>query len=339
MTRCHRSRGFTLVELLVVIAIIGVLVALLLPAVQAAREAARRMSCSNNLKQIALAMHNYADTHKVLPPGCIWIYPFVPPANINDAIDLGNWGWGAMILPFMEQGARQDIMQVLRVTMPTAVDNAASRAAMQQKIPSFRCPSDDSRFDLNSGRLFSGFSVLLQQVATSNYVGVNASGHLRRDPGPASGLANGILYMNRGSSFGDITDGTSNTAMVGERAWRFRTDAGGNQEHRAGVVLGTRGARQNSEQGLADTLGCGFFKLNFTRFRPAPGGSQADARRTFSSRHPGGAMFAFADGSVTFVSETITFDYNDEQASLTPDVVNTPWEAMLGKNDGMSFSN
>jgi prepilin-type N-terminal cleavage/methylation domain-containing protein/prepilin-type processing-associated H-X9-DG protein len=339
MTRFRRSPGFTLVELLVVIAIIGVLVALLLPAVQAARESARRMSCSNNLKQIALALHNYADTHKVLPPGCIWIYPFVPPAAINDAVDEGNWGWGAMVLPYMEQGARHEMMQVLTLTMPRAIDNATSRAAMQQKIPSFRCPSDESRFDLNSGRPVSGFTVLLQQVATTNYVGVNSSGHLRRDRGPASGLANGIFYMNRATTFGEILDGTSNTAMVGERAWRLRTDAGGIQEHRAGIVFGTRGVRQNSEQGLADTLGCGFFKLNFTRFRPAPGGSQADARRTFSSRHPGGAMFAKADGSVDFVSETIAFDYDVEQASLTPDVVNSPWEAMLGKDDGKSFSN
>jgi len=98
--------GFTLVELLVVIAIIGILVGLLLPAVQAAREAARRMQCSNNLKQIGLSLHNYHDAHKRFPPGVVQQQAdpqFVPNAgNVNPPIE--SWGWGAFLLPFMEQG-------------------------------------------------------------------------------------------------------------------------------------------------------------------------------------------------------------------------------------------
>src|SRR5210317_1060550 len=97
--RSHRRRkAFTLVELLVVIAIIGILVALLLPAVQAAREAARRMSCSNNLKQLSLACQNYHDSYKCFPPGFIWVYGSSETEQTRD----GNWSWTALALPFME---------------------------------------------------------------------------------------------------------------------------------------------------------------------------------------------------------------------------------------------
>jgi prepilin-type N-terminal cleavage/methylation domain-containing protein len=331
-------RGFTLVELLVVIAIIGVLVALLLPAVQAAREAARRMSCSNNIRQIAIALHNYEDTHKRFPPGSIYVYPLAPAPDLNVSIDQGNWGWGAMILPFMELGNHHSILRVDNVTMVTAVDTPASLAAMRQKLTSWRCPSDTAPAT-NTGRLFSGNSTTLQSLTLSNYVGVNGSAHLRRNPGVPGGSANGIFYMNIGTRVSDITDGTSNTAMVGERPWRYRLNTGGFQEPRAGVVYGTRGVRQNSEQGLADCMGSGFFKLNFTIFRAPPGGSQADARRVFASLHPGGALFALADGSVTFINETIQFDYNPAtQGSLTDGVVNSAWEALLSKDDGMSIT-
>jgi prepilin-type N-terminal cleavage/methylation domain-containing protein len=338
MSSVGLRRGFTLVELLVVIAIIGVLVALLLPAVQAAREAARRMSCSNNIRQIALALHNYEDTHQRFPPGCIWVYPFVPPAAVNDTVDTGNWGWGAMILPYMELGNHHAILRVGSVDMVTAVDTPASLAAMRQKLTSWRCPSDTAPAT-NTGRLFSGNSTLLQSLTLSNYVGVNGSAHLRRDPGVPGGLANGIFYMNRGTRISEITDGTSNTAMVGERPWRYRLNTGGFQEPRAAVVYGTRGIRQNSEQGLADCMGSGFFKLNFTIFRAPPGGSQADARRVFASLHPGGALFARADGSVAMVQESIEFDYDPTtQGSLTDGVVNSAWEALLSKDDGLSIT-
>src|SRR5688572_27645245 len=106
------SRGFTLVELLVVIAIIGILVALLLPAVQAAREAARRMQCGNNLKQIGISIHNYHDTYKSFPSG--WICPSVATGAM--AVDQESWGWSSLILPFMEQQALHDQLGVTRQT-------------------------------------------------------------------------------------------------------------------------------------------------------------------------------------------------------------------------------
>ena len=140
----RRKIGFTLVELLVVIAIIGVLVALLLPAVQTAREAARRMRCGNNLKQICMAMHNYESAHKVLPPG--WISsPGVmwTSATTSTGTDgWGSWGWPALILKYMEQSGVADALRVGDVDMRTALDDPTMLAIMQTRIQSFRCTSD-----------------------------------------------------------------------------------------------------------------------------------------------------------------------------------------------------
>jgi prepilin-type processing-associated H-X9-DG protein len=338
--------------LLVVIAIIGILIALLLPAVQAAREAARRSQCANNLKQLALAMHNYHDSKKVLPPGCVHVHPLIPPAAFNDLTDLGNWGWGAFIMPYVEQDGRFDSLQVggftnpMSLDMPSSMDVPGNTVMMMMPISSFRCPTDGTAPPQNTGRLFAGNTTPLTALATSNYVGVNSSGELRRDKGLASGAANGIFYMNSKVAIADILDGTSNTWILGERAYTLKAGGGtGSQEHRAAVVYGTRGVRQNSEQGLADHLGCGRYRMNFTAFWPTPGGSQASARRVFSSNHPAGAQFAFADGSVKFFRETMAADMQNgtgipqvSQMTITPDTIDSPWEALMGIKDGKSFS-
>ena len=134
--RTGKVRGFTLVELLVVIAIIGILVSLLLPAVQAAREAARRMSCENNVKQIALAMHNYHDTYKKFPPGYITKTPCNSPAvwSACNAGELGIYGWGAFILPVVEQAPLHDLLRVGQVTLDQALANPTMRAGLQQPL-------------------------------------------------------------------------------------------------------------------------------------------------------------------------------------------------------------
>jgi len=126
--------GFTLVELLVVIAIIGVLVALLLPAVQSAREAARRMSCGNNFKQIGIALHNYHDAYQKLPPG--WIMQATSPENS------AGWGWPTFILPYVEQQNLYDRLQVNQLALMDVMGNAALRPLAQTKLKSYRCPSD-----------------------------------------------------------------------------------------------------------------------------------------------------------------------------------------------------
>src|SRR5688572_8271843 len=206
----RRTTGFTLVELLVVIAIIGVLVALLLPAVQAAREAARRMQCSNKLKQLSLAMHNYHDAFLVLPPQSL------PAHGSNDA-----WGWGPMVFPFMELKALYDTLQpnsgmapnVFVGTLPRAQTLFGGVMLLQQKVPAFICPSDVdtvlNQFYANPRNSSNG----ADRYSKSNYVCNQqvialARGTFAGPPGPTC------------TRLAMITDGTTNVLMLGERALR-----------------------------------------------------------------------------------------------------------------------
>src|SRR5215510_7526343 len=136
----RRKAAFTLVELLVVIAIIGVLVALLLPAVQTAREAARRMRCGNNLKQICMAMHNYESVHKVLPPG--WISSpglmWTSGTTSTGTDGWGSWGWPALLLKYMELSGVADTLRPGDVDMRSALDNPTLLAIMQSRMQAFR---------------------------------------------------------------------------------------------------------------------------------------------------------------------------------------------------------
>jgi prepilin-type N-terminal cleavage/methylation domain-containing protein len=152
MSRKPRTQGFTLVELLVVIAIIGILVALLLPAVQAARAAARRMQCGNNLKQIGLAIQNYHDTHKLMPPG--WLHP---GASNHEA-----WSWSVLILPFMEQGPMHDRLGVhhrLLYQAMLAPDALEVKELVESPLEIYICPGDTGYLRpglIHNSRNFSG---------------------------------------------------------------------------------------------------------------------------------------------------------------------------------------
>ena len=216
-----RRRGFTLIELLVVIAIIAVLIALLLPAVQSAREAARRIQCTNNLKQIGLALHNYHSQQNCFPPGYL---------SLRDPVTFDNdgpgWGWAARSLSQMEQGPLfNSINFVLGIEFP------ANQTARLTTISSFFCPSDAWRLDtftvVDSTTTGTTPGAPICDVASSNYVGSVGSGDpsslypyiIDDDDGPPGrDNGNGIFFRNARSRIAQILDGTSQTFLVGERS-------------------------------------------------------------------------------------------------------------------------
>jgi prepilin-type N-terminal cleavage/methylation domain-containing protein/prepilin-type processing-associated H-X9-DG protein len=197
-----RSRAFTLVELLVVIAIIGVLIALLLPAIQAAREAARNTQCKNNLKQIGLALHSFESARRAFPPGFV--------SNSIDTNGPGTgpgWSWGAHILPYLEESN-------LNIDLEQSITDSAYDRLRLMQLSVFRCPSDpleDQTFVVHDE---SGSE--LTQLAFANYVGMAGTFEVSAFPDTGTG----VLFRNREIRIKDITDGTSHTIMVGERASR-----------------------------------------------------------------------------------------------------------------------
>ncbi|WP_339612423.1 DUF1559 domain-containing protein [uncultured Rubinisphaera sp.] len=316
----HRTsrEGFTLIELLVVIAIIAILVALLLPAVQQAREAARRSSCKNNLKQLGLAMHNYHDTHRVFPPG----YVDERGSGGTIADNEPHWSWTAMILPFVEQGAIYDQISVgssPRVVMA----NAANLAAMGTPISSFKCPSDAGSpvVQSNLGQRVVDSMGTDVGTAVMNYPAVNNSRHIRRVSGTDPNTrALGLFFRDSNTSFRDITDGTSNTLLIGERSWKVRTTnifAASLYVVRDMNAAGP--AEAHGDQGMMGAMGSTIVNINGDP-------SATNNRQMFSSQHSGGAQFVLADGSVKFISENI--DHNLSNA------IDSTIERLAGISDG-----
>ena len=296
-------RGFTLVELLVVIAIIGILIALLLPAVQAARESARRTQCNNNLKQMALAVHKYADALYFFPPG----YLGQPPADcsaLNDgtAPRFRGWGWAVFILPDMEQSGLYEVLNPLDKQtvcgIPTgaqAAPAAGSQALQKSRLSFYICPSS-ADMDLNDTRLPAA-PAAPGSHAKSNYVGVSGmdfSGVVtvaRPTAGRKGIFVNGVLYK---TAFRDVLDGTSSTFLVGEK-YRRDLDAVRQTfspgEYTGGFWVGVAPDTQIANTVMQLALPPSTFAIN---------GASINA---FASRHPGGAQFALTDGSVRYVSQ------------------------------------
>jgi prepilin-type N-terminal cleavage/methylation domain-containing protein/prepilin-type processing-associated H-X9-DG protein len=210
-----RTKGFTLIELLVVIAIIAVLVSLILPAVQQAREAARRLQCKNNLKQIGLALHNYHDIHLTFPPSYL-IQPNVDPVMGTPNADGDNGpGWTVLftLLPQIEQANLYDLFNI---NLPSWHANNAAPALTP--LPVYRCPSDPSASNVYN--LVDGCGAGANTVATfslSNYVANAGQREVWSDPGDLSGLATGPFYRNSRIRMRDVTDGLSNTVFFGEQ--------------------------------------------------------------------------------------------------------------------------
>jgi prepilin-type N-terminal cleavage/methylation domain-containing protein len=324
-----KPKGFTLVELLVVIAIIGILVALLLPAVQAAREAARRSSCGNNLHQIGIALHNYADVYGRFPTAAIWKRQ--KGAITGTAGDQRNFTWIAMILPYLEQrplyeqinfgrplgGQGSPIVQVL---------NDGTNTPISSKIvPTMLCPSDPG-FQGGENR---------HLLAWSNYSGAEGYDWWFRGNHELSGVFN----LNASVKFQDIKDGTSNTIAVCETSTQgFQTKPGAKSHVHSGDGIPREGGQDNAvfrclllacntnndvhdgwqlpnPDGVFGASG-GFW------WRSGPHAMQPTYLHCFginnnwpgaSSRHPGGAQCVLADASTKFLSENIDYPGEDVQ--------------------------
>jgi len=282
---CHRrSNGFTLIELLVVIAIIGVLVALLLPAVQQAREAARRSQCKNNLKQIGLALQNYYDTHRTFPPGYISLWD-------SSGNDTGpGWGWAAFILPQMEQ---QNLNSAINFNRP--IEDPVNSTVRITPINSYLCPSDSTpqtwtakKYDTSGSTL-----VTIGEVASANYVGVFGT----TEPGVDG---DGVLFRDSRIRFADITDGTSQTMCVGERSFRLGPATW------AGVITSANLYPEAGSMALPILNNASGMTLGHTGDQNLTS-AQYSLQNQFSSQHTGGAQFLFCDGHVVFLSQSMDY--------------------------------
>ncbi len=293
-----RRRAFTLIELLVVIAIIAVLIALLLPAVQAAREAARRAQCANNLKQIGLALHNYHGAIGSFPPGLV-----SRPDPITGDNSGPGWAWASMILPAMEQGP---IYNAINFSLP--VEEPANSTARLSRIGSFACPSDASfvpQFTVvDDSTTSSALGTPICDVASSNYVGCVGKGdpsslypYSPTDNPPGRDNGDGLFFRNRSVGIAEVTDGTSLTIAVGEKSQNLaRATWTGAVSHAAVPIT-----ELQAENGLSPESGDALV-IAHTGELDGPNSRPAHADQ-FWSRHPGGAQFVFADGSVRFLKE------------------------------------
>jgi prepilin-type N-terminal cleavage/methylation domain-containing protein/prepilin-type processing-associated H-X9-DG protein len=284
------ARGFTLIEMLVVIAIIAVLIGLLLPAVQMAREAARRVQCTNNMKQMGMAMHNYHAAEGVFTPG----YLSATQNNQPTGAELGQgWAWGTLLLSQLEQAA---LYNAVNFGLP--ILDPGSQTVRRTTLGVFICPST-----IGSGLvdvLDSSGNMITHDLSPSQYIA--SAGQFEVGDSPANN--NGVFFRNSRVGVQDITDGTSTTLMAGERSrnvayatwlgavpsgfvcteetWKVR-----DCEPSGAMVLGHTGPSPGRQQWV-DV--------------PNYKGAGAD---DFWSLHPGGCNFLFCDGSVRFLKETI----------------------------------
>lgn len=271
-------RGFTLIELLVVIAIIAILIGLLLPAVQKVREASNRSKCSNNLKQMGLALHSYHDTYYALPQGqSPWSAAYSPPYE-------GAWSWMNYILPYIEQDNAYRQGQAFAQTDHYSWHNPTCAL----KVSMYICPSDS-----RGNQVYSGAPYGIADQATTGYLG---------NSGTTSTSMDGVLYMGSKVALPHITDGTSNTIMVGERppntnlefGWWF-TAYGYDGRGNADCVL------TSNDLAVANYFGCGTSAAQKIGLQPGRPEVSCDAAHYWSF-HTAGAQFLMGDGSVRMIT-------------------------------------
>ena len=313
MSSRRDTRGFTLVELLVVIAIIGILIALLLPAVQAAREAARRMRCSNNLKQMGLAQHNYHDTFRAFPLGSR-SHPFLTPRNCYGT------NWRASILSFLEQETLFDQLNFETGGFGTSSGafSGGNEVLSELEVPVYKCPSSPSGpFDTDRGTTNTRNSMMHE------YVGIAGA---YPDPGGRTGVCkqslrgmvcrNGLLLANENTRMRDATDGTSNVLLIAEQSGlvddeRIRANYGGGWTGTAadpGNPIYTVRTMPTNHNFYHTGLSVIRWRINSPTYVSGSSDYSYMTNTILNSFHPGGISVLLTDGSVRFLSETMEME-------------------------------
>jgi prepilin-type processing-associated H-X9-DG protein len=283
---------------LVVIAIIGVLLGLLLPAVQAAREAARRSQCSNNLKQMGLALQNYHAQHRSFPPGAP-----LPFDETNPSIS-----WRVLILPFLEETA------VYEEIGPKPDGDAKSWAPRRRAIEVYLCPSTERPVENGTALVVAHYAAVSGAYRGNDRMDLE-------DMLCGDIYTNGIFYPTSRTTIAKITDGTSHTLAVGERQYIFRDWMNG--ATRIGMPpteMCTEAAKNVRFPINADQNVHGYYKFDNT----APSGAKKDVLLNdlyFASKHPGGAHFCLADGSVQFLQDSIDITLYQDLSTRNGDEV------------------
>jgi len=327
--RRNASRGFTLIELLVVIAIIGVLIALLLPAVQAAREAARRSQCLNNLKQLALAAQNYHGSNDCFPMGLL---------NQRSAVDFSLWTSYGPMLPLTQYFEQGSLFNAMNFNCNVYDWQNTTINAIGMSV--LWCPSDPGVSDpqLQNYVLTSGNPAM--NMRYSSYAGCAGTWFSYQFGVAGTGNQNGVFYDQSVTKIADITDGTSNTLMFAEHTRAIESTG-----DKTGWHWWTSG-------NYGDTIFNTYWPINPQKKVPYACNDSTTGSNTIgaaSSMHPGGANAAFCDGSVRFVKETIDSwrNINDGNYCAPPGVIrgsgNDPlygtvspiWTINVGANVGV----
>jgi prepilin-type N-terminal cleavage/methylation domain-containing protein len=323
-TKSHKY-GFTLIELLVVIAIIAILVALLLPAVQQAREAARRSTCKNNLKQIGIALHNYHDTHNTFPMGV----ERKDNTGACGATAANNWYsnrtlWRVFLLPYMEQDSlfnQVDFNRGGQCGADTGSGGTQNTIVQKTRIPGYKCPSDPGN-ELTTGN--SNFAPSNYVATIANYTNHLAGGSNFKNDGKS------VLFLNSNVRMRDIVDGTTNTMILSEIVVGNPMPSTEPTADSANMTLcNNQTSVINKYTGISWFYEVALSSWAFTTLL-SPNSSEIDCyayseygRNAARSMHRGGVQILNGDGAVRFVSDSINL---------------TTWQNLATKSDGKVLS-